>query len=136
MRVVLLILLGICVFAGLYAVSNYNYLVFHFLVEMFSIAVAWGIFMLLWNSRKFMQNACFLLIRILFLYVGIIDIIHTLAYKGMGVFPGPTSNMATQAWIIARGLQSVGRLPRNMAATSGANPNPARARPFLSGFPN
>ena len=92
---------------GFYILSHRNYLLFHCLVELFSIAVAWGIFMLLWNSRRFMEDGCFLLVGISFLYVGIVDLLHTLAYSGMGVFPGAGSNLATQMWIIARYMQSV-----------------------------
>ena len=42
-----------------------------------------------------------------FLFVGIIDLIHTLAYSGMGIFVGYSSNLPTQLWISARYIQAL-----------------------------
>jgi len=39
--------------------------------------------------------------------VGFVDTIHTLAYKGMGVFPGYDADLPTQLWIGARYLESL-----------------------------
>jgi hypothetical protein len=47
---------------------------------------------------------------IAYLFVGFIDIIHTLAYVGMGVFLGYGANLSTQLWIAARYLQSISLL--------------------------
>ncbi len=38
--------------------------------------------------------------------VSVIDFLHLLAYKGMGVFPGSTTDLATQLWVAARYLQA------------------------------
>lgn len=38
------IVFGIIILFGLYLISLYNYLLFHGIAELFSIAVAWGIF--------------------------------------------------------------------------------------------
>jgi PAS domain S-box-containing protein len=95
------------VLLGLYSASLYSYLLFHNLVEFFSIAVAVGTFMIVWNSRRHLNNDFFLLIGISFLFVGILDLIHTLAYKGMGVFPGIDANPPTQLWIAARYVQGI-----------------------------
>ncbi|MEK6698478.1 MAG: MASE3 domain-containing protein [Nitrospirota bacterium] len=72
----------------LYLASQYSYLLFHSIAEIFSVVVAFGIFMLAWNSRRFLDNNALLFIGIAYLFVGMIDILHTLAYKGMGVFAG------------------------------------------------
>ena len=68
--------------------SQYSYLLFHSIAEIFSVVVAFGIFMLAWNSRRFLDNNALLFIGIAYLFVGMIDILHTLAYKGKGVFAG------------------------------------------------
>ncbi len=44
------------VLPALYLTSLYNYLLFHSLVEMFGIVIACGIFMVAWNSRRFLDN--------------------------------------------------------------------------------
>ncbi|MDO8567922.1 MAG: MASE3 domain-containing protein, partial [Dehalococcoidales bacterium] len=88
---------------GLYLSSRYNYVLFHSLSEIFSVAIAFGIFAVAWNSRRFLENHYLLLIGIASLFIGGIDFVHTLAYKGMGVFSGyePT-NLGAQLWIAAR----------------------------------
>ncbi|BDV41856.1 histidine kinase [Geotalea uraniireducens] len=93
--------------AGLYLTSYASFLLFHTLVELFSVLVAGGIFVIAWNSRRFAGNSYFLFIGIAHLCIGVTDLLHALAYKGMGVFPGGGANLPTQLWIAARYLQSV-----------------------------
>ena len=93
------------VLAGLYLASLYSYLLFHSLVEIFSVIVACGIFTIAWNARRMDVNNYFLFVGIGSLCVGAVDFTHALAYKGMGVFPGYDANLPTQLWIISRYLQ-------------------------------
>jgi len=104
------LLFGIHVLLGLYLTSLYNYLLFHSLAELFSIVVACGIFMIAWNSRRFLDNNYLLLIGIAYLFVGGFDLIHTLAYKGMNIFQGYETNLPTQLWISARYMESLSLL--------------------------
>ena len=104
------LLVGGVVLFGLYLAKLYNYLLFHTLAEIFSVVVACGIFMIAWNTRRIMDNNYFLFVGIASLCVGIIDLCHTMAYKGMGVFPGYGPDLATQLWIAARYLQSLALL--------------------------
>jgi len=92
---------------GLYLTSFYSYLLFHSIVEIFSVAIAWGVFALAWNSRHLIRNNYLLLLGIAYLFVGSLDLLHTLAYKGMNVFPGYGANLPTQLWIAARYLESL-----------------------------
>ncbi len=101
------ILIGVGLLAGLYLTRLFNYLLFHSLAEMFSIVIACSIFTLVWNSRHFLGNSYLLLLGIAYLFIGSIDLFHTLAYKGMGVFPNDQSNLATQLWIAGRYLESI-----------------------------
>jgi len=103
-------LAGFTVAIILYLTSLYNYLLFHSLAEIFSIVVAVGVFMLAWNSRRFLDNNYLLFISIAFLFVAGVDLIHTLAYKGMGVFQVVDANLATQLWIAARYIQALSLL--------------------------
>lgn len=99
--------LGILIILGLYFTSLYSYLLFHSITEIISIIVACGIFIIAWNSKKFLDNKFLLFIGVAYLFIGGLDLIHTLAYKGMGVFQGYDSNLPTQLWIAARYLQSI-----------------------------
>lgn len=87
---------GLGVLGALWWVSSENYLLFHGAMELFSIAVAVATFMLAWNARRFLDNDFLLFIGIAYLFVAILDLVHTLAYKDMGVFPGCGANPATQ----------------------------------------
>jgi len=104
------LLLGILAFLGLYLTSLYSYPLFHSLAELFSIVVACGIFMIAWNSRGVARNNYLLFIGITYLFIGALDLIHTLAYKGMGVFQGYDANLPTQLWTGARYMQSLSLL--------------------------
>ncbi|MDO9517425.1 MAG: MASE3 domain-containing protein, partial [Methanosarcinaceae archaeon] len=104
------ILFLVLVLTGLYITSLSSYLLFHSLVEIFSITVAICIFMMAWNSRYKIENNYLLFTGISFVFIAAIDLLHTLAYKGMGVFTGFDANLPTQLWIAARYLQSISLL--------------------------
>ena len=87
---------------GLYGASLYNYNLFHSLAELFSVIIVATLFVVAWNSRQIIDNNYLLFLGIGYLFVGGFDLLHTLAYKGMGVFPGRGANLATQLWIGAR----------------------------------
>ncbi len=40
----------------LFFTSRYNYLLFHSLAEIFSILIAFGIFVIAWNCRRILKN--------------------------------------------------------------------------------
>lgn len=109
-QILLSSLAGFACIGVLYLSSLYNYLLFHSLVELFSVAVSFAMFMLIWNTRRFMSNDFLLFVGVAYLFVGFIDLFHSLAYKGMGVFPGDDANLPTQLWIAARYLQSISLL--------------------------
>ncbi len=103
-------ILALGVFVCLYVSSLYSYLLFHGIAEIFSISVCACIFIITLNSRHFIQNGYLLFIGVAYFFVAVIDGVHTLAYKGMGVFPGYDANLPTQLWIAARYLQSISLL--------------------------
>lgn len=85
--------------------ESYSYLLFHSIVEIFSTVILWSIFVLAFNIRRFLKTSYFIFLGTGFLFVGIFDIFHTLAFKGMKVFPGSDSgNLSTQLWIAMRYL--------------------------------
>ncbi|MFW9994051.1 MAG: MASE3 domain-containing protein [Candidatus Odinarchaeota archaeon] len=104
------VLIGFLVLLALFLTSFYSFLLFHSLVELFSIIVACSIFLIAWNTRKITDNRYFLFIAIAYLFIGIIDLLHTLAYANMGVFPGYSSNLSVQLWIVARYTESISLL--------------------------
>ncbi|MBW2090845.1 MAG: PAS domain-containing protein [Deltaproteobacteria bacterium] len=103
----IMIAFGLLALIGLYIISTSNYLLFHSLAEIFSIAIAFTIFAITWNARRFIDNNFFLILGIAYLYVGSLDLVHTLTYKGMNVLGGASANLSTQLWIAARYMESL-----------------------------
>jgi len=102
---------AVAVLVGLYVASRYSYLLFHSLAELFSIVVACSMFLIVWNARRVLRNSYLLWLGVAYLYVAGLDLVHTLAYKGMGVFQvGDETNLATQLWVAARGVESLSLL--------------------------
>jgi Membrane-associated sensor domain len=93
------------VLIGLYFTSLVNYLLFHSLAEIFSIVVAFSVFMITWNSKIYIKNQYLLFIGIAYLFVAFLDLMHTLAYKGMPIFTD-YDYYANQLWIGARYMES------------------------------
>ncbi|NCA70244.1 MAG: EAL domain-containing protein [Sphingobacteriia bacterium] len=87
--------------------SLYSYLLFHTLVELFSIGVAFAILLLAWNTREVQDIGFLRIIATGFAAAAAIDLVHTLAYKGMSVFPSNDANLPTQLWIAARYIQAL-----------------------------
>lgn len=89
----------------LYVISRYNYLLFHTLAEIVTVIIALAVFTVAWNSRRFLKNNYYLYIGISFLTIGLIDLIHALTYKGVGILSGASDpNIATQLWLAGRYL--------------------------------
>jgi len=91
----------------LYFISLRSYLLFHGIVESAGIAVAFSIFIIIWNTRRVISDAFFLIIGIAFLVIGSIDLAHMLAFSGMVSFPENSSNFSIQLSIAARYFQSI-----------------------------
>lgn len=106
---------ALLIFAALAAITWYDYgffreryLVVHILAESFSILVAVGVFVLAWHSRRRLDHSYLLVIGTAYLFVGVLDFTHLLAYKDMGVFPASMeTKLATQLWVSARYLESL-----------------------------
>ncbi len=95
----------------LYWASRENYLLFHGVAELLGVAVAWGVFLLVWNSRQFVKHDAFAFLGLSLFFAGGLDLLHMLAYQGMGVLAAAhDANPATQLWIAARILASSGLL--------------------------
>ncbi len=109
-RYVLSGVIGVAVLGGLYLTTFHSYLLFHVLAEGFSITVGFGIFMLAWNSRRFTQNSYLLLLGVAYVCVSALDLVHTLAYKGMGVLAGASGDLAAQLWVASRYVESLSLL--------------------------
>lgn len=92
---------------GLAYVSFNNYLLFHTSIELFSIVIAFNMFIMAVSTFQIAKNDLFTFLGLAYGFIAGIDLLHTLAYKGMGVLVGYSANLPTQLWIIARYLESI-----------------------------
>jgi len=98
---------SIILFLVLYAISTYNYLFFHVLVEVLTILVSWCTFQIVWRARDMFRNGFFLAIGQSYFFFGVIELLHMLSYKGMGIFLNFDANLPTQFWIAAGYFSSI-----------------------------
>ncbi len=84
-----------------------NFLLFHVLIELFSMIVGGTIFFFAVNTRKFSENGYIYFIGISYAFIALFDGLHMLSFKGMGVFDISDANISTQLWISGRLLESI-----------------------------
>lgn len=88
-------------------VSKLNgYLLFHTLVELFSIVIAFAVFIVTWNSRKMQDNGFLHLVGISYIFIGALDLLHTLTYRGMQIIP-VDGFPANQFWVATRMMEAL-----------------------------
>ncbi|MGQ4556986.1 MASE3 domain-containing protein [Halobellus sp. GM3] len=100
------LILGLVGVVALYLIQVRNYLLFHSLVELFSVTVAFAVFIVVWNARGDIENPFFAVLGVAYLFIGAVDLLHTLAYQGMGVFATDGANLPTQLWLLGRYLEA------------------------------
>lgn len=61
----------------------------------------------MWKSRARLENRYLILIGIAFFFIGSVDLLHALTFRGMGVFKVPGINLTVQLWILARYLEGI-----------------------------
>ncbi|MCI5137013.1 MAG: PAS domain S-box protein [Candidatus Electrothrix sp. AR1] len=89
-------------------ISLYSYLLFHSLVELFSVIVAIIMSVVAWHTYDFSRNHFLMYLGCGYLWIALLDLFHTLIYKGMTVFPTITGgNQGTQFWIAGRYLEAL-----------------------------
>lgn len=103
------VIFSIVLLVGLYLVSLYNYLLFHTFAEIYSIVIAAVIFVLATNCKRYLENKYISFIGVAYLFVSFLDLLHTLSYKGMGVFTD-YDYYANQLWIATRYMESLSLL--------------------------
>ncbi|WP_321492352.1 MASE3 domain-containing protein [uncultured Desulfobacter sp.] len=115
---------------GLYICSLYNLLLFHMLAEMFAVVTACSIFVVTWNARTFFKEKQFFpFIGIAYLFVGILDLVHAMTYKGVNIIPSIDANIPTQLWVSARYLESI-----TLLSSFFIFKNKKKAETYLLGF--
>jgi len=88
--------------AVFWLIVSHSYFLFHGVAEIFSIAVASGVFFLAWNTKDLSENDYVSFLGIGLFSVAVLDLFHTLAFEGTGLFTGHRTNTSVQLWIAGR----------------------------------
>lgn len=105
----------------LFLTSLYSFLLFHMLVELFTVIIAFSVFVIAWSSRKYIDNIFLLIIGAGYFFVGGLDLLHMLSYDGMDMIAGYGKNLPTQLWIAARYLEVASFIGAFLLLTVDAN---------------
>lgn len=92
------------------AAGQVHYLLFHTVVELFSIIMALTALVVATTSRHFTRNHFTVYIAIAIGWCAGLDLIHTLSYLGMGLLVKASADLPTQLWIAARFIQALALL--------------------------
>jgi signal transduction histidine kinase len=94
-----------------YFSKHQSYVLFHTIVELFSIVVAFAVFIVVWNSRKMQDNNFLHLVGISYIFIGGLDLLHTLTFKGLDmlVFKNISADMflGNQFWVCTRMMEAL-----------------------------
>lgn len=112
------ILLVAAALIAVHASYRYNYLLFHSAAELFSVCIAVTIFVIVINTNDIIKNTYVVVAGTSYLFTGILDTLHLLTYKGMGVFTD-YDYYAPQFWIAARYIESFSMLGAFVFVTHG-----------------
>jgi len=93
---------GLAVALVAFLLARSNYLLFHSLAEGFALLVAVLIYVVGTRTHKYSGDNFLLFLGNAFLFVAVLDFLHTVTYEGMGVFPDLGPNAPTQLWIASR----------------------------------
>lgn len=91
----------------LFAISQYNYLLFHTLAEFIAVSIGMLMFAVAWNTYKYSRNNFLMFVASAYFWIAIIDLFHALAYKGMNIFPIMNESPAIELWLSARYMESL-----------------------------
>ena len=90
----------------LVASSRIGFLLFHTLAELFAVFVAITLSVVMWQTYSFTRNDMLMFLGCGYFWVGVLDLVHALAYKDMSILPVAGANASTQIWIATRYLEA------------------------------
>ncbi|HLO76806.1 MAG TPA: MASE3 domain-containing protein [Magnetospirillum sp.] len=84
-----------------------NFLLFHTIAETFAVVVAFAAAVVAWYSRDWVGRNYLLLLGVSQFFVGGLDILHTVSYKGVGVLDARGGNLPTEFWLAGRAFEAI-----------------------------
>jgi len=80
----------------------FNFLIFHFIAEFFAIFVALCIGLISYYTYPFIKNKYLLFLGLGYIWIGLLDLLHTLTFPGMNLFIVEDSNTTLTIWVFTR----------------------------------
>lgn len=90
----------------LIGVAQFDFLTFHTLAEFFAIIISFLLVVFAWSTRNFSRNNFLLFLANGYFWIGSLDLVHTLVYKGMNLYVEGSAALSVQFWIGARYLEA------------------------------
>jgi len=87
--------------------SQFNFLLFHTLAELFAIIVAVLMCVVAWQMYPFTRNNYLMYLGIGYFWIGVLDMAHAISFKGMSVFPDISGDVTVQFWIATRYFEAL-----------------------------
>ena len=87
--------------------SQFNFLLFHTLAELFAIIVAVLMCVVAWQMYPFTRNNYLMYLGVGYFWIGVLDMAHAISFKGMSVFPGISGDVTVQFWIATRYIEAL-----------------------------
>ncbi|MCL4385621.1 MAG: hypothetical protein M1326_04820, partial [Cyanobacteria bacterium] len=91
----------------LYFISQYNYLIFHLIVEIFEILIFLMIFIIANRTRNLTNKPYIFFLGNSLIFIAVLTIFHTLTYKEMNLIHISNNNITVQLWIASRFLLAI-----------------------------
>jgi len=83
-------------------ISTKNFLLFHTLVELFSIVIAMVLSVVAWHTYKFSKNNFLLFLGTGYFWVAILELMHILSYPDLNLIKSTSIDSSMQFWVAAR----------------------------------
>jgi PAS domain S-box-containing protein len=96
----------VVIFSLLYKIRLENYLLFHTVVVLFCVYCSYVVFLIVWKSRVRLENPYLLVIGVAFFFIGSVNFLQALAFKGMEMFQGLNADLSVQLWTVSSYLES------------------------------
>ena len=93
----------ICLIVGYYT----NFIVFHSLIELFSVFIGLTAMTVAATTTQFTKNQFIVCLSFAAGWCASLDVVHVLVYQGIDIIPHAGGSLSTQLWIGARFLQSL-----------------------------
>lgn len=91
----------------LVVIAQINYLTFHTLAELFAIMVSLVMFALAWSTFQFSRNTFLLFLACGYLWIGALDLLHALVFRGMNLIVHDDGDISAQLWIGTRFMEAL-----------------------------